>query len=397
VSMCAEGDGILDAYGAACCHTAHSTLEWMEQSIRSSIGEEACGDVVGYVDMQQLSSTPQVRREGRSNAGELDDQYGGGCMKTESKAAWQKHFRKIPHHVTTEIARIRGPIRVAAARYVGPVDVSNHLFVGLGLVFPEQLQRLDVIVVPDMTAGRYSSRNVNGDMVVRRDLPKITKSYSFDAPNFGDPSRGTHTIDLDREVYQRDYFAPREVTFSMKQTGLDDGGRYRIEFISTRVLDPERDGFNEELFFELNLLQENTGVSTVISASQCTVTDHTVEIVGRMRLTSDQERRVARDYLSVLTRLHRGPPIYVIGLGGTSRYVGVKLAPDLVVFENVHYGNAVYVIRGDWEALSKMSRTELLTGYSDTIDRVLHIGNDWEMKLQNVVKARMRDVGMRDD
>jgi hypothetical protein len=333
-------------------------------------------------------------------------------MKAENKATWQKHFRKIPRYVTDEIAQIRGPIRVAAALYVRPADVSNHLFVGVGLVSSEQLQRLDVIVVPDMTVGRYSSRNVNGDVVVRRDLPKITKSYSFDAPNFGDPSRGTHTIDQDREVYQRDYFAPREVAFSMKQTELDENGRYRIEFISTHVLDPGRDGFNQELFFELNLLQENIGASEVISASRSTIPERTVEnvswellppgtrveeIVSRMKLRSDQEIRVARDYLSVLARLHAGLLTYVVGLGGTSRYVGVKLASGLVVFENIHYGNAIYIIRGNWEALSKLSRTELLTGHSETIDRILHIGNDWELKLKNIVKARMRDAGMRDD
>ena len=333
-------------------------------------------------------------------------------MKAENKAAWQKHFRKIPRYITDEIIRINGPIRVAAARYIRPTDVSNHLFVGLGLTSFEQLQRLDAVVVPDTVVGRYSSRNVNGDVVVRRDLPKITRSYSFDAPNYGDSSRGTHTVDQDREVYQRDYFAPREVAFSMKQTGLDDSGRYRIEFISTHVLDPGRDGFNQELFFELNLLQENIGASGVISASQSTIRQRTVEnvswellppgtrveeIVNRMGFRSDQEIRVARDYLSVLARLHAGPLTYVIGLGGTTRYVGAKLTSDLVVFENTHYGNAIYIIRGNWEALSKLSRTELLTGHSETIDRILHIGNDWELKLKNVVKARMRDAGMRDD
>jgi len=333
-------------------------------------------------------------------------------MSKKGKAAWQKHFRKVPGYAIDEISRIKGPIRVAGARYIGLADVNKHLFIGLGLSSYEQLQGLDVVVVPDAAGGRYSARNVDGDMIVRRDLPKVTRSFSFDAPNFGDYSRGTHTVDQDREVYQRDYFAPREISFSMRASGYDDNGRCRIEFISTRVLDPSRNDFDEELLFELNLLQENTGVSVVIPESQDTVAERTVEtvswellppgtqleeIVGRMRLASDQERRIARDYLSVLTRLHQNHAIYVIGLGGTSRYVGVRLSPELVVFENVHYGNAIYVIRGDWESLSKLSRTELLTGHSEAIDRVLHIGGNWEMKLRNIVKARMRDIGLRDD
>ena len=56
--------------------------------------------------------------------------------------------------------------------------------------------------------GPYSTKNREGWETKRDDLPKITRTFTFDVPNWGDPSNGYHSVDQDREVYQRDYFDP---------------------------------------------------------------------------------------------------------------------------------------------------------------------------------------------
>ena len=40
------------------------------------------------------------------------------------------------------------------------------------------------------------------------------------------------------------------------------------------------------------------------------------------------------------------PIEYLKGLGGNDHYIGAKYADDLVVFENMRHGNALYVLYG---------------------------------------------------
>ena len=45
------------------------------------------------------------------------------------------------------------------------------------------------------------------------------------------------------------------------------------------------------------------------------------------------------------------------GTNSFSSYIGALYADDLVVFENMNYGNALYVLYDDWQDVSKRSRT----------------------------------------
>lgn len=60
--------------------------------------------------------------------------------------------------------------------------------------------------------------------------------------------------------------------------------------------------------------------------------------------------------MKVLAQLN--PQNYIAGTSGFARYFGEKLRDDLVAFENLHYGNALYVMYEDWVTLSHRSRTE---------------------------------------
>ena len=59
------------------------------------------------------------------------------------------------------------------------------------------------------------------------------------------------------------------------------------------------------------------------------------------------------------------PIEYLKGLGGNDHYIGAKYADDLVVFENMRHGNALYVLYGDWATLSQKVWRSFLRGFKD--------------------------------
>ncbi|MFB7031234.1 MULTISPECIES: hypothetical protein, partial [unclassified Streptomyces] len=77
----------------------------------------------------------------------------------------------------------------------------------------------------------------------------------------------------------------------------------------------------------------------------------------------------------------------IYGTSGFQRYLGAQFASNLVVFENVRYGNALYVMYERWEDLSKKSRLELLSGPARGFERILH-RQGWEGKLRYAVNSR---------
>ena len=44
-------------------------------------------------------------------------------------------------------------------------------------------------------------------------------------------------------------------------------------------------------------------------------------------------------------------------------------------------GNAIYIIKGDWQTLSQLNKRELLTDYQMNVRRVIHKG-DWFSRLK---------------
>ncbi len=83
------------------------------------------------------------------------------------------------------------------------------------------------------------------------------------------------------------------------------------------------------------------------------------------------------------------PQKLVFGTSGFRRYFGALMRDDLVVFENIEYGNAVYVMFEEWEELSKKSRIDLLSGkYGESFERVLHTSG-WKSKLRSIIKGKL--------
>lgn len=126
-------------------------------------------------------------------------------------ANWKKSFNAIPEAIDAKLTQIKEDyVIVAATKKVKRHDVETEVYDHIGLIIKDDAVFAEGPVVPDESVGRTSAYNVNGREIVRKDLPKITKTFIWETPNFGDASTyGTHTHYNDREVYQRQIFEPR--------------------------------------------------------------------------------------------------------------------------------------------------------------------------------------------
>jgi len=89
------------------------------------------------------------------------------------------------------------------------------------------------------------------------------------------------------------------------------------------------------------------------------------------------------------------PERYLRGTGGLSRYVGAQFADDLVVFENVNYGNAIWILFEDWSETSKRSRIDLLRLKDVPYERIVH-SDGWQARLIKFIRTEKRKRGIKD-
>ncbi|MBE3143285.1 MAG: hypothetical protein IMZ61_05090 [Planctomycetes bacterium] len=241
-------------------------------------------------------------------------------------------------------------------------------------------------------------------MIVRRDLPLETHYRTVETPNWGDSWKGYHDVELPYEAYPREYLPPKEIELLMKsaasQPGLD---QYVISFRVNEVLNRKSRKFKSQLLWCLNLLQENVGACGV-EASRTSLETYTKslhlsweilppgtreEAVARIfqsRKASPEHLQIASDRYDFFMTLH--PEKLVYGSSGFRRYFGALIQENLVLFENIEYGNAVYVMFDNWEELSKRSRLELLSGkFGEAFERVPH-NKGWKKQVKVIIKQR---------
>lgn len=263
--------------------------------------------------------------------------------------------------------------------------------------------------MPAASVGRFSDRNLNGWEIVRRDLPMIQKIYSWETPNFGDAATyGSHTHWQKRDVYQREIFQPSLYKIEIELLNSPGTGIALVKFWIEQVFDRKSPSFENELLFAVNLLQENTGVSGVFRSDATRE-----EFIGTQQLDweifppgngeeliaslarrhgglSPQARHDTKDRV----RLFQSLPVERFIRGGNSfaEYFGALYANDLVVFESLNYGNALYVLYDDWEDVSKRSRTELLKGTTKNYDRFPYT-EGWQDRFRDHIQVELKNRG----
>jgi hypothetical protein len=202
-------------------------------------------------------------------------------------------------------------------------------------------------------------------------------------------------------VYIREVYPPKEVNLSIALVERRGDG-FLLKFAIDQVLSRRTPNFEQELLYNLNLLQENVGAADIFE-SATSLADYALsvkvdwqllppgtvdEVVAAMlrdkRPVSPQDEAVMKERIAVMHRLK--PEAYVTGTDGFLRYFGAKFGEDFVAFENARYGNALYIMYDGWEALSQKSRIELLAGDRDSYDRIEHRAG-WIEQLRGRVHA----------
>lgn len=320
--------------------------------------------------------------------------------------SWKRNYANIPPTILAKLADIDAPlIEVAQTKSIPLSDIEKGLYKQVGLVVRQGVVVAQEPRVPPPTSGKWSLRNVEGWERKRRDLPKITKTYTWETPNFGDASTyGTHMHSQEREVYQVEFDEPRahEISCEVLKEPSGEPASTLVKFALASTLDKNDGEFEKELLWALNVLQENTGVAGVFG-SGATKAEYLKTIKLDWHVFPPG---TADEVIAVFRRERRGQPskadktmearlklfaslkptAYLSGSGEFSSYVGAQFAHDLVVFENARYGNALYVLYDDWQDVSKRSRLDLLRGTSARFDRFPHT-DGWEDRFQGHMEA----------
>jgi hypothetical protein len=319
----------------------------------------------------------------------------------------KKNIRKIPKEVIAKLKKIGSDSIVAAcAVRVLAADLSSGKLVNLGIELKEAGLVIPVSIIPPTSSGKYSSINIDGQVVVRNDLPLETHYHTIEAPNWGDSYNGTHEIDLPYKAYPREFHPPRETDIIMhassKAANLKE---YVISFRVNEVLDRKKPDFYDRLLKNLNLLQENLGTCD-IEASETSLADYakslhlsweilppgtkeeTIERLFGGRRVSEKDTEIASDRYTFFMTLN--PKMFVYGSSGFRRYFGALINENLVLFENIEYGNAIYIMFGNWKELSRRSRIELLSGkFEDAFVRIAH-SKDWKTSAKQVISEKSK-------
>lgn len=315
----------------------------------------------------------------------------------------RKNVRKVPSELRLRLSQINGNIVVASARLIKRDDIAQGQLAHLQIAFVDGELSFPTFIEPPAMSGRYSRYNRVGREIVRRDLPKVIKTWSAETPNFGDEvTYGTHTVTFAREVYQRDFVPPKHLTIHIKLIGQDVvNEEYALAFTVSQELTPATANFEADWLYALNVLLENVGGINILRPNaddveyMATVRNvpweilppgegevRLAQIVGGVAATNPAIRQAIQERFDFFNSLP--PHNTIIGQGALEGYIGAQIKPNLVVFDNYLYGNAVYIMFENWETLSQKSRTELFKSYTSQYIRIRHTG-DWKQAVLDAI------------
>lgn len=323
-----------------------------------------------------------------------------------SQITWKQNLRKIPDNIRAKVASLASDdIVVSCLMRLKTEDIRSGKYRHVGITVTDSKVCSLNEIVPNPRIGIYSRRNVQGYDVVHKDKPKITKTWSIESPNYGDTDKGYHSVDFSKEVYPRENYPPKLLSIRVDLIAEELSGQaFVFKFVVQEVLNRRTTNFEHNLFFNLNLLQEIIGNHDVFE-SESSLDEYvkTLYVNWEILPPGDQEQALLRilgnqtkdprtrsrivERYNILSSLH--PKNFIYGTNEFRRYFGAQFAEDFVVFENIEYGNAIYIMFENWEELSKKSRIELLSSNSTDFMRILHT-KTWKKRLRATVYEQMK-------
>lgn len=322
----------------------------------------------------------------------------------------KKNFLKTPNFISPKLEFItENEVVFTAIRSFSKKEIEANTLSKIGVKIDNDALIVTNELLPFSESGRYSRKNREGYHIVRKDLPKVYKTIDCGTRYpFGNTSLTPYDLTYERLVYQKQFIEPKNWLISIELLDcVDKQGEiiYTLKVGVSNSFDKTKDGFDKNMLFAVNLLQENFGKIDVFSKNATKQDfmktqnvaweifpagerDEQLERIlsGMSRLTI-QDKENIKDKYDFLASMN--PESIIVGSGGLARYFGAKFADNLVVFENLDYGNAVYVMYEDWELLSKMTRTDLLAMNDKKFDRIKHTEN-WKNNVLNLVSSKLK-------
>ena len=147
------------------------------------------------------------------------------CVK-DFQVPRKRNIRKVPLWLMEKIQNLpKDEFIVGCVKKISSADLALDKYSHLRYLVDREDFNSPQHQLPTISMGRFSRLNVEGSVVIRKDLPKVIKLYSWESPNFGDWSKGSHTVGMSREVYQRDFKSPKEITIGVEVLEAEDQGR----------------------------------------------------------------------------------------------------------------------------------------------------------------------------
>jgi hypothetical protein len=324
-------------------------------------------------------------------------------------AVKKRSMRKVPLFIETRLGTLGNDFRVAVVQRVDVESIKAGRYAHVGLIHRNGSLEMAGPVLLSSDFGRYAKRNIEGQTVVRRDLPKIEKKICYVNPRpFGNPP--PCNVTQFRMVWQREqvkgpkHLIEAGVLLAGDQTCI-------VRFNITTALSALNPDIDRELLLALNLLQEAVGGINVFppDASHQDYLD-TIQVAWEILPAGERESNIRLILSSMRPQTAEAledlevranerydffeslsPRNLVRGTGGMGGYLGALINDALVVFENLRPGNGTYILFGDWETQSQRTKTDLLTNGSEGEDyiRVIHSG-DWQLRIRNLVASRVQ-------
>jgi len=181
-------------------------------------------------------------------------------------------YGKLPDHLRSEAgACTSDSLFIGTFKTVPFSSVADGDYAHLGLTVAGDQVVASGAVLPEASRGRWSKLNLNGRVIVRRDLPKITKVFGgWYAPNFGDPSKGEHYVSITREVYQKQTQHGLQMPL-LVDTQILANGKVKIGVRVNRAF-LKSDTGSPDFHMAASLVRENLGEAHAI-ASDLSVDD----------------------------------------------------------------------------------------------------------------------------
>ncbi|KAF2516840.1 hypothetical protein E0W68_11535 [Flavobacterium salilacus subsp. salilacus] len=303
------------------------------------------------------------------------------------------NYRRIPHFIQAKLNNFQQEnVQVSIVKRISERDFDSQGFRNFNFrIENNNLNYLDNFI-PEATNGTYSKRNINGFKITHRDQEKIYKTwYAGERPIYGDWTKGSFSLYIRKLAYPSTTIPPKELSINLEILNdelLNNERYFTVRVYVDECLNRNDENFLIDLLCNINLLQENFR-EVDVHETNLTREEYLRTLVvdwdffppgtreGDIQRILNRRPNANRNYINTLgdrydVMMSLNPQNIISGKSGMRNYFGVQYAENLVAFENLQYGNAIYILFENWRELSTLSRTELLKRPEDQFFRIEH-------------------------